>query len=149
MTARTAFDDGRWPRRPGWNEWLSKEPGPDLEDVRVAWEYATGSALPSIDQGLVASLRGFTVDALMWVAGNPAVRSKEGTLAAVHEAHRQLIKQSAAALAAKREQDRAEARRKAAAQDAEDADRRRGRSHKESGWRMGRSPGSYGGGRMS
>lgn len=145
---RTAFDDGVRPARPTVNEWRVRSDRLEPEDVRVAWHYATGEAFPWPVEAVPGALLDFTPETIMWCAGHPRVRHRSGT-AAVDEVLRQLVTQSAAAAQCEERRLRTQRRITEAARDADGAARARGRSQKATAWRLGRSPGSFGGTRMS
>jgi hypothetical protein len=145
---RTAFDDGVRPARPTVTKWRVESGRLEPEEVRLAWQYAIGDAFPWPVEAVPGALLAFTPEAIVWCAGHPRVRHRSGT-AAVDEVLRQLVTQSAAAAQHEERRLRSQRRDAEAARDADDALRARARSQKATGWRLGRSPGSFGGTRMS
>ena len=120
----------------------------DDEDVKVAWQYVVLTEFPREAEHLLPALRRFSPDAIIWVCGHPAVRRRKG-LQAVEALHKELIRQAGTAQAAVDKEKTLSARRAQGLD--EDPDEQAGvkGSAKPSTWRLGRSPGSYGGGRLS
>ena len=145
---RTARDEGRRLRPPRPRGWRREAPPDAHEDVRVAWQYVTGTGWPESADNFLDLLGTFTPDAVLWVAGHPKVRRRSGR-AAVEVLVQELMHQSTNALAEEQKREQARVQAAEAQLDADFHFRACTRSQKTPDWRLGRSPGSFGGTRRS